>query len=112
MKIRKSTPEDIVVDNELLLIGDDSTPYVMIVEEVLNPADEWKAFTAQDGCRYGHRNLWVVEHSINSNRDFTKVESAMLHNNQLVRLVGCIQAFLKQEGMTKEYQQFEDEVKK
>lgn len=34
--------------------GDKGNPWFWcIVEDVLRPNDLWKAFTAQDGCRYG-----------------------------------------------------------
>ncbi len=30
-----------------------------MVEEVFNPNDDWKAFVAHDGCRYGLDNAYV-----------------------------------------------------
>lgn len=62
MKIRKAEPKDIVLGNKLLLVGDERHLFVKTVEEVLHPDDEWKAFCAEDGCRYGLRDLWVVDY--------------------------------------------------
>lgn len=61
MKIRRAKPEDIVVGKELILVGDNEILHVMKVEEVLNPSDEFKAYCAQDGCRYGLGSSWVIE---------------------------------------------------
>jgi len=33
--------------------------YWMLVDEVLHPSSEWKAFCAHDGCRYGLRGAFV-----------------------------------------------------
>lgn len=61
MKIRPAVTTDIVVGNELVLVGDDEKLFVKIVEEVLHPNDDWKAFCADDGSRYGLLGLWVIE---------------------------------------------------
>ena len=58
---RAAGPRDIFVGHKLLLIGDENIPHIMMVEEVLNPKDKWKGFVADDGCRYGLEDLWVLE---------------------------------------------------
>ena len=59
--VRPAEPRDIFVGHKLLLIGDDNIPYIIMVEEVLNPEDKSKGFVADDGCRYGLKDLWVLE---------------------------------------------------
>ena len=59
--VRPAGPRDIFVGHKLLLIGDENIPHIMMVEEVLNPKDKWKGFVADDGCRYGLEDLWVLE---------------------------------------------------
>lgn len=61
MKIREAEPKDIVLGNELILLGDDEKLFVMKIEEVLHPSDPYKAYVAQDGCRYGLEDSWVIE---------------------------------------------------
>jgi hypothetical protein len=62
---RKATNHDIVLGNVVFLVGDGDELHKMIVEEVLNPSDDFKAFTF-DGCRYGLYDLWVL----NKNSDY------------------------------------------
>lgn len=40
---------------------DEGVPAWMIVLQVLNPNDEYKAFVAEDGCRYGLEGAYVEE---------------------------------------------------
>ena len=56
---RKATPEDIIVGNTVYLLGDDNNIYTKTIEEVLRPDDQWKAFCADDGYRYGLDGLYV-----------------------------------------------------
>jgi hypothetical protein len=56
---RKATPEDIVVGNTVYLLGDGNEIYTQTIEEVLRPDDQWKAYVADDGCRYGLDGLYV-----------------------------------------------------
>lgn len=65
---RKAEPQDIVQGNIVYLIGDGNIMHKMIIDEVLNPNDERKAFCADDGCRYGLLDLYVT----NSNNDLQK----------------------------------------
>ena len=39
----------------------DMPTYRKKIEEVLHPSDPWKAFCADDGCRYGLQDLYVVK---------------------------------------------------
>lgn len=61
MKIRRVEPKDIVEGNEVILVGDYNQLFVLKIEEVLFPNDRWKAFCADDGCRYGLEDTWVIE---------------------------------------------------
>ena len=56
---RKATPLDIIVGNTVYLVGDEEDIHTKEINEVLKPDDEWKAFVADDGCRYGLRKLYV-----------------------------------------------------
>ena len=56
---RKATPEDIVVGNTVYLLGDDNEIYTQTIEEVLRPDHQFKAYVADDGCRYGLAGLYV-----------------------------------------------------
>ena len=58
---RPATERDIFVDNVVYLIGDDNIMYRKVIEEVLRPSDPWKAFCAEDGCRYGLEDLYVLK---------------------------------------------------
>jgi hypothetical protein len=58
---KPATELDIVVGNVVYLIGDDDIMYRKVIEEVLNPSDLWKAFCADDGCRYGLQDLYVIK---------------------------------------------------
>ena len=66
MGYRKAEAKDIVEGNTVLLIGDGNFPYEMVIDEVLRPNDPWKAFDADDGCRYGLEGLYVREESDSS----------------------------------------------
>lgn len=58
---RQATELDIVVGNVVYIVGDDDILYRKEIEEVLSPSDPWKAFCAEDGCRYGLDDLYVVK---------------------------------------------------
>jgi hypothetical protein len=58
---RKARPKDIYVGSKVFLIGDDSDLYETSVMEVHRPEDDFKAFTAKDGCRYGLKRLYVLK---------------------------------------------------
>lgn len=65
--LRPATPADIV-ENAIIWYpeygqeagGDyDAVPCWSVVEEVLYPSDEFKAYCADDGCRYGLNGAFV-----------------------------------------------------
>ena len=56
---RKAIPEDIVVGNVVYLMGDFKELHTFEIDEVLRPSDKYKAFVADDGCRYGLEDLYV-----------------------------------------------------
>ena len=56
---RKAAPKDIVVGNTVYLLGDNMEIYTQTIEEVLRPDDQFKAYVADDGCRYGLAGLYV-----------------------------------------------------
>jgi len=51
-RLRQATPEDITV-GQILWYDDKYWTGWKAVEEVLHPSDRWKAYVAEDGCRYG-----------------------------------------------------------
>ena len=59
IRLRKATNEDIVYGNIIWYKEGDNGPFWKIVEETLNPNDNWKAFIAEDGCRYGLYDAYV-----------------------------------------------------
>ena len=58
---RMATATDITEGNIVYLVGDGDVLYPKTVAEVLYPDDDWKAFCAEDGCRYGLYDLWVLK---------------------------------------------------
>lgn len=50
---------DIYEYNVVFLVGNGSKLIRMVIEEVINPDSEFKAFTF-DGCRYGLDGLYVL----------------------------------------------------
>ena len=51
---RPATAEDIKVGAHIWYTQTRySAPFCAVVEEVLCPNDQWKAYSAEDGCRYG-----------------------------------------------------------
>lgn len=50
---RQAEPQDIVAGAIVHILGDDGDLHAKMIEEVLRPEDQWKAFSANDGCRYG-----------------------------------------------------------
>lgn len=69
-RARPATSEDIKVGAELWQrVHQTNVGYshvrprwvLVAVQEVLDPSDQWKAFVAEDGCRYGLDDLFVME---------------------------------------------------
>ena len=56
--LRKATPKDIV-DNAVIYYPHKPEPYWQIIDQVLYPADVFKAYVARDGCRYGLDGAYV-----------------------------------------------------
>lgn len=56
--LRQATPRDIVVGAVLWYPRFSGTKW-LIIDEVLHPSDAWKAFCADDGCRYGLDGAFV-----------------------------------------------------
>jgi len=56
---RPAEPKDIVEGAVILHQNGDNGPFERVVDEVLRPSDPWKAYCADDGCRYGLDDAWV-----------------------------------------------------
>jgi hypothetical protein len=56
---RKAKPNDIVVGNTVYLLGDGNEIHTQTIDKVLRPDDNYKAYVADDGCRYGLDGLYV-----------------------------------------------------
>ena len=59
--MRLAEPEDIVQGHTVYILGDDEEYHKMLIEEVLRPSDDFKAFCADDGCRYGLSSTYIYE---------------------------------------------------
>lgn len=57
---RKAEPEDIIED-AVVFIKVDGIYYTKQIDDVINPRSPYKAFHANDGCRYGLDSLFVLE---------------------------------------------------
>jgi hypothetical protein len=58
-KLRPAVPKDIKPGQIIWHGGDNRDWYWNTVEEVLHPSDKFKAYVAEDGCRYGLDQAWV-----------------------------------------------------
>lgn len=65
---------DIYEDNVVFLVGDGSQLIRMVIEEVIDPYSEFKAFTF-DGCRYGLDGLYVLRKDSELHAKITKLEN-------------------------------------
>lgn len=62
-KLRRAFPEDITVGNVIIYPATEtSEEFTKFIVEVLRPSDDWKAFSAEDGCRYGLEGAYIVEY--------------------------------------------------
>ncbi len=50
---REATPRDIVLNNIIFYYEQDGEQYWKIIKEIISPNDSFKAYCAEDGCRYG-----------------------------------------------------------
>lgn len=57
-KLRPATAADIVEGN-VIYYPQKPTPYFQIIDSVHFPHDDFKAYTAEDGCRYGLDGAFV-----------------------------------------------------
>jgi hypothetical protein len=57
---RKAEPKDIYDGSIVFLVGDGAVLHRQQVLEVRDPQDDFKAFVADDGCRYGLDGLYVL----------------------------------------------------
>lgn len=71
---RKATSADITEGNIVFLIGDGNEMHRMTIDEVLHPNDDFKAFCADDGCRYGLHDLWVLKSGVELEKRMQKLE--------------------------------------
>ncbi len=58
LTLEPAGPTDIV-EGKILYYPDEDEPFWKIVDEVLKPHSDWKAYCAQDGCRYGLDGAYV-----------------------------------------------------
>ena len=65
---RRMTPDDMSCGQIVFGIGDCGW-YCHIIEEVICPSDQWKAYCASDGCRYGLYKSYILIENIG---DITK----------------------------------------
>lgn len=58
--LREAEPKDIRVGRVIWQLDCDiGVPMWQIIEEIRDPRDDFKAFVAEDGCRYGLHDCWV-----------------------------------------------------
>ena len=55
---RTMYPSDVVEGNKFIVVGDDGL-YKGVIKNVLNPNSQYKAFNADDGCRYGLEDCYI-----------------------------------------------------
>ena len=60
-KLIQATHKDIIIGNGIFIEGDDKEMHYKIIKEVLKPDDAFKAFVADDGCRYGLDGAFILE---------------------------------------------------
>jgi hypothetical protein len=82
---RRATPKDIFEGNVVYLIGDGSNLHKQVIEEVMNPKDDFKAYVAEDGCRYGLHDLWILKSSNELQSEIQKLKSII---NNVIECVG------------------------
>lgn len=58
-KLRRATSSDVVEGAVFYYKVNESDPYWQIVYKVQYPDDDFKAYVAEDGCRYGLHEAWV-----------------------------------------------------
>lgn len=58
-KLRRATSSDVVVGAVFYYRVNEHDPYWQIVDRVQYPDDDFKAYVAEDRCRYGLHEAWV-----------------------------------------------------
>lgn len=60
---RRAEPRDITVGNVIWYERSEQYGgwFWNVVEEVRYPDDDFKAYVADDGCRYGLKDAWVID---------------------------------------------------
>lgn len=57
--LRPATSRDIAVGNVVYIIGDHNYLHKKVISEVIDVGSMFKAFCAEDGCRYGLDGLYI-----------------------------------------------------
>ena len=57
--LRPATSKDIIEGAIIWYKHGDNGHFWQIVENVLRPSDPYKAYCAEDGCRYGLDDAWI-----------------------------------------------------
>ena len=57
--LRPATAKDMMPGAIIWYPKEDGESYWKRIEDVMRPNDEWKAYTAHDGCRYGLDGAFV-----------------------------------------------------
>lgn len=79
---KPATSGDIIEGNVVYLF-DGNSLFKLIVKEVYNPNDDFKAFSADNGCRHGLYNLYVLKSYNDLVSRITKLENIIARINDL-----------------------------
>lgn len=60
-ELRRAVADDIAIDAVIYHSGGDDGWFWHVVEEPLHYGDDFKAYVAEDGCRYGLHDAWVSD---------------------------------------------------
>jgi len=74
---REATSNDIYEGNLVFLLGDGNELHKRYISEVYNKTDNWKAFCANDGCRYGLDRLYVLKTNAELEKRIDKLENVI-----------------------------------
>lgn len=72
---RPAEAKDIIQGNMVFLVGDENILYKMFIDEVLNPNSMFKAFCADDGCRYGLDELYILKSTDDLHKEINKLKN-------------------------------------
>jgi len=72
---RRAVSKDIVKGNIVFIYGDENVLTKLTIEEVYNTTDDWKAFCASDGCRYGLLDLFVLKSKTDLHKEIDTLKS-------------------------------------